>query len=253
MMIGLVAGAGQARTAPAQLAAMTSKPAVVKGNTWYLRTSLTSGFGEIVFKYGRAGTFPLMGDWDGDGAETPGIVDGNKWYLRNSNTTGFADIAFVYGVNGDLPIVGDWDGDGIDTPGVVRTYPGHCGGDVCTQDANTWHLRNTNTSGVADITFSYRFGYALSGDWDGDGDDTPGDRGGNHWFLNNDFDSLYDVTFIYGSGPHLPIRGDWDGDGIDSAGVVSGNTWLVRNALTSGFADFSFKFGSAGDRFLVWE
>ena len=38
-------------------------------------------------------------------------------------------------------MVGDWNGDGIDTPGVVR--------------GTTWYLRNSNTTGVADVTFTY--------------------------------------------------------------------------------------------------
>jgi hypothetical protein len=51
--------------------------------------------------------------------------------------------------------VGDWDGNGTDTPGIRR--------------GNVFHLRNSNTSGVAQISFSH--GSAGSppvvGDWDG--------------------------------------------------------------------------------------
>ena len=46
-----------------------------------------------------------------------------------------------FGDPGDIPIVGDWNGDGIDTIGVVR--------------GNTWYLRNSNTTGVADVTFTF--------------------------------------------------------------------------------------------------
>ena len=253
--------AGSSTAASDSNAAVTaiSKPAVVKGNTWYLRTSLTTGFGEIVFRYGRTGTFPLMGDWDGDGTKTPGIVDGNKWYLRNSNTTGFADVEFVYGVKGDHPIVGDWDGDGLDTPGVVR-FRGGCGPFDCVLIPAEWHLRNSNTTGVADLSFSGLADHTSSpvvGDWDADGDDNPGARGSfikrNEWYLDVGLDGSTEIRFQYGSATHIPITGDWNGDGVDSAGVVSGNTWLLRNALTTGFADFSFQYGSAGDKFLVWE
>src|SRR4029079_13766420 len=43
--------------------------------------------------------------------------------------------------------------------------------------ANAWFLRNTNTPGNADVTFTYGGTptlVAIKGDWDGDGDDTPG-------------------------------------------------------------------------------
>ncbi len=35
----------------------------------------------------------------------------------------------------------DWDGDGASTPGVVRW--------------STWYLRDSNTTGVAETTFTY--------------------------------------------------------------------------------------------------
>ena len=52
-------------------------------------------------------------------------------------------------------MVGDWDGDGIDSVGVFSN--------------GTFQLRNTNTAGAADLTFSV--GAAgdkpVAGDWDG--------------------------------------------------------------------------------------
>ena len=42
---------------------------------------------------------------------------------------------------GVVPVVGDWDGDGMDTHGLYQN--------------GIWFLRNANTTGVADITFSY--------------------------------------------------------------------------------------------------
>src|SRR5881394_217663 len=63
---------------------------------------------------------------------------------------------------------GDWDGDGVDTPGLFvpadRDNP---------NSLNTWLLRNSNTTGVADITFTLGRGwFPVVGDWDGDGVDT---------------------------------------------------------------------------------
>jgi hypothetical protein len=60
--------------------------------------------------------------------------------------------------------VGDFDGDGVDTVGLHRSSSGHV------------FFRNANSSGIADVAFS--FGdpgdQIVAGDWDGDGDDTVG-------------------------------------------------------------------------------
>ena len=53
------------------------------------------------------------------------------------------DVRFGFGQAGDIAIVGDWNGDGVDTPGVFRGSTG------------TFYLRNSNTAGAADITFSF--------------------------------------------------------------------------------------------------
>jgi hypothetical protein len=47
------------------------------------------------------------------------------------------------GTAGDYSFVGDWDCDGIDTPGLYRQTDGFA------------HLRNTNSFGVADVSFFF--------------------------------------------------------------------------------------------------
>ena len=42
-----------------------------------------------------------------------------------------------------MPLVGDWTGDGIDTIGLYNPATGY------------FYLRNSNTTGVGDITFFY--------------------------------------------------------------------------------------------------
>ena len=240
----------QAETIPA-------RPAVVRGNVWHLRETLTSGVADVVFSYGRVSDRFLMGDWDGDGIKTPGVVRGNTWYLRNSNSSGFADVTFAYGSSGDIPIAGDWDGDGTDTIGVVRPDSLPCGNiDGCSR--SSWHLRNANSSGSADLAFTFSFpGVPVVGDWDGDGDDTPGVRlnGLNTWQLSNDNENspAADVTLKYGSPGDIPVAGDWNGDESESVGVFRGGIWFLRDSNSSGQSDSSFKYGSSPDEtILVW-
>jgi hypothetical protein len=61
----------------------------------------------------------------------------------------------TYGSPGDKPVVGDWNGDGVDTIGVYRD--------------GTFHLRNSNTNGFAEIVFSLGMSgdMPISGDWNG--------------------------------------------------------------------------------------
>ena len=76
----------------------------MRGDTWYLRNSQTTGGADTVFVYGNpSGDIPVTGDWDGNGSITPGVVRGGTWYLRNANSTGAADVSFVYGNPGDIP------------------------------------------------------------------------------------------------------------------------------------------------------
>lgn len=218
-----------------------SKPAVIRGNTWYLRQSLTSGGADFSFGFGNAGDKPLMCDWNGDGVKTPGVYRNGWFYLRNSESSGTADVAFPYGNIGDTPICGDWNGNGTDTVGVVR--------------GNIWYLRNSNTSGTADVVFAYgnTGDKPIVGDWNADGTTTPGVVRGNTWYLRNTNSSgAADVAFAYGDSTDVPVVGDWNGDHAETPGVRRGNTWYVRNSNTSGVADVSFSFGDTGDIPRVW-
>lgn len=241
-----------------------SKPAIRRGNQWFLRNTPTTGQSDITFAYGSASDFPLFGDWDGNGSKTPGVVRGNVWYLRNSNSAGNADIVFTYGSVGDIPYAGDWDNDGDETPGVVRGG-GNCqkvGDEIhCVLKQTDWFLRNANSSGVSNVSFTTPCpcGRVIPtiGDWDATAGDDPGYRPlffANRFFLDTGKDYDFETLLRFGvSNTDFPISGDWDADGADGIGVVRGNVWYLRNTLTDGTHEASFTYGSADDRwFLVW-
>jgi len=71
---------------------------------------------DLQFTYGHPGDTPLVGDWDGDGAQTQGAWRAGLWSLSNRLGSGVPDLTFTYGRAGDRPVVGDWDGDGVATP-----------------------------------------------------------------------------------------------------------------------------------------
>jgi hypothetical protein len=178
--------------------------------------------------------------------DTVGVVDpGNgHWTLRDENTN---TKTILYGNPQDEPFMGDWDCDGVDTPGLYRRSDGFA------------YLRNSNSTGVADITFV--FGnpgdLPLIGDFDGDGCDTlsiyrPSEARIyviNRLGTNGGGLGAADLSYDYGNPGDIPVAGDWDGDGSDSAGLRRPSDGFVylRNSNSTGNADISFFYGDPGD------
>ncbi len=72
----------------------------------------------------------------------------------------------------------------------------------------------------ADLEYGYgalTLGAPVTGDWDGDGVDTPGMyRSGGYWYLvNSHRGGSADWTFGWPLTRSLSLSGDWDGDGAD--------------------------------------
>ncbi|MCI0544706.1 MAG: PQQ-dependent sugar dehydrogenase, partial [Actinobacteria bacterium] len=152
-----------------------------------------------------------------------------------------------YGNPGDLPFMGDWDCDGVDTPGLYRQSDGFV------------YLRDSNTTGVADISFF--FGnpgdIPLVGDFDGDGCDTvsvyrPSQA---RFFIINDLGQdggglgAADYSYIFGNPGDVPFVGDWNGDDVDTAGLRRPSDGFVylRNNNNTGIAHVSYFYGNPGD------
>lgn len=223
-------------------------PAVVRGDTWLIRTRLSGGSHMSSYTYGLPGDVPLMADWSGSGIATSAVVRGTRrgpsgdtalrWMIRRVEGAGNPDVAFEYGRAGDIPVAGDWNGSGTATPGVVR--------------GNRWMLRNANSAGAPDreFTFGEPGDIPVVGRWTDDGITRPGVVRGTRWILQTT-NSGTTVTFDFGPGG-IPVVGDWTGSGVDRPGWFRDGTWYLRNQLSSGSADTTFTFGAAGDRPVVW-
>jgi len=127
---------------------------------------------------------------------------------------------------------------GIDTIGVYDPA------------AATFFLRNSNSAGVADLTFNYGIPnwVPIVGDWDGDGIDTIGAYNpatATFFLRNSNSAGVADITFNYGIPNWVPIVGDWDGDGIDTIGVYNPATatFFLRDSNSAGVADLTFNYG----------
>lgn len=122
---------------------------------------------------------------------------------------------------------------------------------------SSWHLRLTRPGWnvpIQELVFS--FGnpgdVPLVGDWDGDGQETPGIWSNGWWTLSNSLDGSSPLSpFPYGSPSATPIVGDWDGDGVDTVGAVVIGQFLLRNTNDSGPVDYRYSFGLVGDTPIV--
>jgi hypothetical protein len=243
---------------------------------WLLRNSNTAGNPDMSFSYGGPGDVAVVGDWTGINDRSVGVfrpagsqsnnTTVDQWLLRSSNTAGNPDISFSYGGPGDIPVVGDWTGTGTTTVGVFRP----AGSPLNNTTVAQWLLRNSNTSGNPDITFSYGGPGDLPvvGDWTGIGKTTIGvfrpagsqlnNTTVDQWLLrNSNTAGNPDISFSYGGPGDKPVAGDWTGTGKTTIGVFrpagsqSNNTtvdqWLLRNSNTAGNPDISFSYGGPGD------
>jgi hypothetical protein len=181
--------------------------------------------GDIVFKFGLPGDFPVAGDWDGEQFDEIGVYGlraaGFMFELDvNSNGTLDAGDAIFPFAAGGRPIAGDWNLDSFDDVGVFN--------------GTTWFIDlNGNFTLDAGETIPTNFrGRPIAGDWTGTGIDRVGTYRDNTFFLdingNFQFDAG-DQTILFGfAGRELPVAGDWDADGDDNIGLFVPD----RNGMT---------------------
>ncbi|MBX3084033.1 MAG: hypothetical protein KF716_20525 [Anaerolineae bacterium] len=215
--------------------------------TFYLRNENSTGFADSSLTFGAATDFPITGDWNGDGIDTPGVYrkSTGEFFLTDSTSTpAVLHYSFVLGIPNDQPIVGDWDADGKDGVGVFRPSNGLI------------YLKSDLTTGFAQYTMVLGIpgDVGIAGDWNGDGKDSPGvyRPSNQQFYLTNSVCNcpvFGDAQLGLGIAGDTPFAGDWDNDGKSGVGVYRQSNGLtyIKNALTTGFADASFVFGSASD------
>lgn len=128
--------------------------------------------------------------------------------------------------------------------------------------SDTWLLRNSNTSGPADITFSTGGSglLAITGDWNGTGVFTPGTFDPNtatfKLYNTNAAGATPFATFQFGpaNGKGIPVAGDWNGSGKYGIGVFDPTLgiWDLRNELSAGIPDAgNLNYGAIGSKPVV--
>jgi peptidoglycan/xylan/chitin deacetylase (PgdA/CDA1 family) len=148
---------------------------------------------------------------------------------------GFSNLRLSYGQPSDAKLFGDWNGDGTRTP--------------ATYQSGVWSLRNTNSTGPADITFTFGTSSTLPvvGDWNGDGIETIGYYESGCWHLRNSLSTgSSNYIFCHGFAGALPVVGDWNGDGADGVGYYENGCWHLRDSLSTGSSNYIYCHGFAG-------
>ncbi len=231
-------------------------PGVVTPGSWYFMMS-TAGF--AVNTFGYAGTVPVVGDFDGDGADDygcydasgiPGLASPGSWYFMMS-TGGF--VTDTFGYQGTVPVVGDFDGDGFDDYGCYDDagIPGVAA-------AGSWYFRQSTAGFVVD-TFGYGGTAPIVGDFDGDDFDDYGCYDANgisgvvspgQWYFRRSTAGFGTLSGLGHAGA-VPVVGDYDGDGLDDFGVYNASglpgvsapgSWLFRkSSLGAGSAQFGYR------------
>lgn len=137
--------------------------------------------------------------------------------------------------------------------------PLSCDGVFLVDSGGEWHRRPVIAAGAA--VESFFFGnpgdVPFVGDWDCDGEATPGlyRRSDGFVYLRNaNTQGVADVEFFFGNPGDVPLVGDFDGNGCDTVSIfrpTAGRIFVINELGEDGgglgSAEFDYFFGNPGD------
>jgi hypothetical protein len=123
-----------------------------------------------------------------------------------------------------------------------------------------WFLRHSEGA-VESFFYGNPGDVPFMGDWDCDGNATPGLFRQSDAFAysrNSNSRGIADIRFSFGNPSDVPLAGDFNGDGCDTLSIYrpSEARFYIMNDLGEnegglGAADYSFLFGNVGDKPVV--
>lgn len=171
--------------------------------------------------------------------------NGSDWYISGTTDNRWID--------NDLDQLKGVPGSAFEVVQTVSpTLPDHVGA----YKSGVFYLRNTNTTGPADISVVYGGAAThqpIVGDWDGDGVDSIGvydTATGLLQLRNSNSSGPPDYVFTFGNPGDAAFAGRWTGSAThDGVGVYRNSNGILylRNALSTGYSDFFMIFGNPGD------
>jgi hypothetical protein len=146
----------------------------------------------------------------------------------------------------------EWDGS---VPGLLPASLG-----LVDPSTSRWYL-GTEDGNVVSFYFGNPGDFPLMGDWDCDGDDTPGmyrQSDGFAYLRESNSQGVAEIRFFFGDPGDIPIAGDFDGDGCDTVSIYrpsEGRVFIINelggDGGSLGAAEFAYYFGNPGDKPFV--
>ncbi len=129
---------------------------------------------------------------------------------------------------------------------------GACDGVALVTRSSKFHHRPSLVGPANEFYYGNPGDIAITGDWDCDGEVTPGmyrPSTGFVYLRNSNTQGVADLEFYFGEANDIPFAGDFNGDGCDTVGVYrprQGKVY-IKNSLGTGVADIEYYFGVQGD------
>lgn len=136
-------------------------------------------------------------------------------------------------------------------------------GSVGVVDTTTgiWYLRDASNGQTTSFYYGNPGDYPIVGDWDCDGDETPGlyrQSDGFVYLRNSNDQGVGDIRFFFGNPGDIPIAGDFNNDGCDTVSIYrpsEGRVFIINELGKDegglGSAEFDYYFGNPGDKPFV--
>jgi parallel beta-helix repeat protein len=147
----------------------------------------------------------------------------------------------------------------VGVTGPVEAQEGSIG--IVDTATGEWYLRDPGNGATTKFFYGNPGDLPMVGDWDCDGDETPGlyrQSDGFVYLRNSNSQGVADIRFFFGNPGDIPLAGDFNGDRCDTVSIYrpSEERIYVINALGAndgglGAADFSYVFGNPGDKPFV--
>ena len=193
-----------------------------ESTTWFIR-GLRDGEPTTRHVWGTTSSYPIRGDFDGDGFDDVACIDSRDYVWRIKTSGAGPNLIQPFGWHGDWAVPGDYDGDGIADIAVYRPSDG--------SRSSRWFIKGSN-DGRMDQDYGWVDDQPVPADYDSDGitDIAVFRPSTGVWFVKLSGGGW--ITQSFGWTGDIPLPADYDADGVLDLAVFrpSNGMWYIRTA-----------------------